>query len=269
MQNHYIARNVRTTKKTRAYWAIKPGGTAILFVHGWKGKAVGTWSDFERLLSASPQCSGCDLIFYSYDSLRQQTLISATQLYRYLNLLFPRPLQLINKDLEPEVRRGNDFRYERIMLVAHSMGAIICRQALLRAYQADDWWPHQTELVLFAPAHLGAPNIVSFMTEVAGFLKVPFAIGAAKFWWPTINELKENSNTINDLAKRTAAALATGSADYLRARKVFFGERERIVTVGNFCEDAPIASFPNKGHVGVCKPKDSFRTPLDEVLRIL
>jgi pimeloyl-ACP methyl ester carboxylesterase len=271
MQSHYISGDVRTAKGMRAYWAVEPQGTAILFVHGWKGQAVGTWSDFERLLSASPKCSSCDLIFYAYDSLRQQTLISATDLYRYLNLMFNWPLQLINKDLEPEAERGTDFYYKRIILVAHSLGAIICRQALLRAYTAHDRWPDKTELVLFAPAHLGAPNIISFITEVAGFFKVPLAIGAAKFWWPTINELREDSNTITDLAKKTAAALATGGANYLRARKVFFGKRERIVTVGNFCEDAPADSdsFPNKGHVGVCKPKDGFRAPLDEVLRIL
>jgi hypothetical protein len=271
VQNHYIAGDVRTAKKKRAYWAVEPRGTAIVFVHGWKGQAVGTWSDFERLLSASPQCSGCDLVFYAYDSLRQPTLISATDLYRYLSLMFKDPLQLINSDLEPDLERGSDFHYERIILIAHSLGAIICRQALLRAYRAKDAWPDQTELILFAPAHLGAPNIISFVTEVAGFLKVPLAIAAAKFWWPTVNEVREDSHTITDLAKRTTAALATGRADYLRARKVFFGKRERIVTVGDFCEDAPADSdsFPNKGHVGVCKPRDGFRAPLDEILRIL
>jgi pimeloyl-ACP methyl ester carboxylesterase len=269
MQNHYISGDIRTAKKMRTYWAVKPEGTAIIFVHGWKGEAVGTWSDFERLLSSSSACRGVDLIFYTYDSLREPTLASSADLYKYLKLLFKSPLQKINKDLIHSTHRQPQFHYDRILLIGHSLGAVICRQALLRAYQSGDKWPKKTELVLFAPAHLGAPNIISFATEIAGFLKIPILIAAAEFWLPTINELKENSSTLKELASGTALALASGKANYLRAKKVLFGKHERIVTVGNFCEDAPADFFANKGHTDVCKPKDAFPEPLTEILGLL
>jgi hypothetical protein len=271
MQNHFIAGDVRGPKATRAYWAIKPQGTAIIFVHGWKGQAVGTWSVFERMLSADTKCRGCDLVFYSYDSLKQPTLISAGDLYKYLKRLFIEPSSVVNKDVRWGFERGSSFQFSRVLLVAHSLGAVICRQALLRAYKTGDKWPEKTELVLFAPAHLGSTNIHSFVTEVAGLLKIPLAVAAAEFWWPTINELKEKSITLTALENQTAKALASGKADYLRAKKVFFGKKERIVTVGDFCEDEPFDSdlFPGKGHVAVCKPRDGFRTPFEEILKLL
>ena len=113
------------------------------------------------------------------------------------------------------------------------------------------------------------PNIISFVTELAGFLVLPLALAAARFWWPTIDELEKGSTTLTDLATRTAAALATGNANYLRARKVIFGDRERIVTVGDFCDDAPAEFMAQKGHTDVCKPNDEFSEPVEEILRLL
>ena len=41
-QNHEISGDLRNAKAKRAYWAMNPTGTVIIFAHGLMGEAVGT-----------------------------------------------------------------------------------------------------------------------------------------------------------------------------------------------------------------------------------
>jgi hypothetical protein len=61
-QSHEISGDLKNAKTKRAYWAVKPTGTVVIFVHGLMGEAVGTWSNFEGLLLKSDKCQGCDLV---------------------------------------------------------------------------------------------------------------------------------------------------------------------------------------------------------------
>jgi pimeloyl-ACP methyl ester carboxylesterase len=165
--------------------------------------------------------------------------------------------------------RSGEFQYKKVVLVAHSMGAIICRQALLRANASRDTWGDLVQLVLFAPAHLGATDIAGFASAVAEVAKAKFIVSVAELKWPVLKELQQESDTLKKLSNRTKKAIVGGKAQYLRAKKVVFGELDKVVIVDEFCSDEPYDVFEGKGHRDVCKPKASFRDPLDAVLEFL
>jgi pimeloyl-ACP methyl ester carboxylesterase len=269
MQNHYISGNLRKPKKKRAYWAIRPTGTAVIFVHGLMGEAVGTWSNFEGLLLRSSKCQGCDLIFYKYNSIEAQTHSSSALLYEYLDELLTTPAVIVNKDAILGERRATDFKYKKVILVAHSLGSIICRQALLEANTAKDDWRGCIELVLFAPAHLGATDIEDLVTEIASIFSAKWVVSGAKVRWPVLKDLRKGSDLLNKLASGTREAIEGGKADFLRAKKVVFGEFDRVVVIDNFCGDARLKVFAGKGHRSVCKPNDTFLDPVKAVLEFL
>ena len=269
MQNHYISGDISKLKERRAYWAIKPNGTVVIFVHGLMGEAVGAWSDFERMLLSTPKGAGCDLIFYKYNSTDAQTGASSRMLYNYLKALLTKPAAIVNKDLMLTDRRAANFEYKKVILVAHSLGSIICRQALLQASKSKDNWADLVQLILFAPAHLGATDIGGFASAVAAVFKANFVVSAAELKWPVLKELQQGSDTLKKLSHRTKKALVGGKAQFLRAKKVVFGELDGVVIIDDFCDDAPYDIFDGKGHRDVCKPKDSFRSPLEAVLEFL
>jgi Putative serine esterase (DUF676) len=269
MQNHYISGDINKSKMRRAYWAFRPNGVVIIFVHGLLGEAVGTWSNFESLLLKSNKCQGCDIIFYKYNSTDDQTHASSKLFYGYLSELLTNPAKLINRDSMLLKRRGAHFQYTKVILIAHSLGSIICRQALLEAYSTEDNWRDLIDLVLFAPAHLGSRNISGFVEEFAAALGVNWIVTGAKLFWPTLGELERNSDTLQKLERETRKALRSRNAACLKAKRVVFGQSDKVVIIGDFCSDEKYKIFAGKGHKDVCKPKDGFLEPLDVVLERL
>lgn len=271
-QNHLIAGNPNESKGFRAYWSTKPAGTAIVFVHGFNGEAVGTWSQFERYLPQSPRCIGSDLIFFQYDSLYRQCATSAAALHTLITQLCADRQGLIHQTLGFQGIGAQPLAYQKIVLVAHSTGAVVARKALLRMYRNNEAHAQQVSLVLFAPAHLGA-----HASQLMGLLSViPYAgwvPSLLRYRYPPVTELctgplGELSQSLKDLRDETANALQNG-ATYLRARKVVFGEYDNIVVVGNYCQDAVFDRAVEKSHTDVCKPTSTYRDPIEVVLRLI
>src|SRR6185436_2453143 len=91
-QTHYVPRTLQGSDKpdrdVQVMFATNPGPKAILFIHGFSGKAIATWSDFHELL---PDCSACadrDLYFYGYDGLRAGLIASASIFRGFLGRVF-------------------------------------------------------------------------------------------------------------------------------------------------------------------------------------
>jgi hypothetical protein len=270
MQNHYIGGNAKSKKKPRSYWSTNPNGTVIIFVHGFGGQAVGTWMEFERLLPVHPKCANCDIVFYGYNSMQAQLQASAKLLFQKINRLCSDPLSVINPDLDPAAQRAQDFQVRRLLLVAHSLGAVISRRALLIAHDAGAGWTTNTSLALFGPAHLGARVDLLIASALSLF---PFAgravLPLATYRYPPIKELEKISNILKSLKIDVQAALIKPGCDFLRARKVVFGEVDHVVTVEDFLEDTKFEIYEGKDHQTVCKPSQSFRKPADDVLELL
>ena len=145
-----------------------PEGRLVVFIHGFRGKALNTWNRFPTLVEAGPGFQGRDFVFYGYSSRRRRTQVLAIDFREALESLILRPTELLGSTGMLPIRTP-DFRFDEVLVVAHSMGALVARQALLDAFQRGDSWPLQVKLALFAPAHMGADLLRLCMATLAPF----------------------------------------------------------------------------------------------------
>jgi hypothetical protein len=270
MSNHYLPRPLKLSpsydkKGTRAIWARKPNGKAVVFIHGYGGDALTTWTEFNKHLPESPGFEQYDFIFYGHDGLYTTTAASAELFYVFLNQLFTEPLTIINPTLPVTLIRPAEFQYSKIILAAHSLGAVICRLSLLVARERNHTWMNKTTLVLYAPAHMGAKVVDLVLESRLGILS-SFLSSIVRFSSPLIDELAPESLVLQALRQKTLDAINAGNSPYLIAKKVVFAAKERIVQNVSFLQDPAPLTFAGTTHFSVCKPKLTFLDPI-EVLR--
>jgi pimeloyl-ACP methyl ester carboxylesterase len=168
--NHSASIEIRHGINSMAYFAFEPPASLLIFIHGFGGNAIGTWNHFPSLLLMDDDFKKSDIVFYGYDTFCGQAGDHAAEFYHFLDkITCPRlnGILPINQGL-------NERIYKNILLVAHSLGAIILRQALLLAEIDNRSWLDKTTMALFAPAHNGA-NIIPLAKEaLPGFLKQIF-----------------------------------------------------------------------------------------------
>jgi hypothetical protein len=273
MQTHYYVPSLPFGLQTSARWAVKLADTVFVFVHGFRGRAVETWLQFPTLLVEQKKCQTADLIFYGYDGARKRAVNSATGFYKLLDQLGHNPAILVNSTLAPSVsQRDPAFSYNRIVIAAHSLGAIVARFALLFAHQEKKPWAKNVRLVLFAPAHKGS-QIATMCSSLLGMIK-PLTAGGVdailKLAYPALRDLDVGSTTLKELEDRTRAALPNGAKEhYLIAHRVILGEYDNIVEPTQFAFDPPPKEFAGKNHMQVCKPHRGFAEPVKTLLEAL
>jgi alpha-beta hydrolase superfamily lysophospholipase len=266
MQTHLALRTLKGTQKpdrdVQVLFAVQPNQKAVLFIHGFSGDAIKTWSDFHELLPNCVHCACRDLIFYGYDGLRAEMHASASIFRGFLNRFFETTKSFLEDNLPLSARRPDDFRYDELTIVAHSLGAVIARRALLDATKSNSAWTDRTKLVLYAPAHKGAKVAVLALEAASSFpfLKL-FGVGA-RFESPLIDQLKPGSQALISLLEETSVATKDGANPHLVARRVVIAEYEKIVQNESFCIDPPPDTIPETTHTSVCKPRHDFLQPL-------
>lgn len=116
----------------------------LLFVHGLGGNANKTWGKFEALAKADPGLADYDVAFFEYP----------TSLVR-LPLAKKRPRI---QTLAEALRTLLDIKYpdhDPVVLIAHSLGGLICRQYLIDRVMSEE--PLRTKkLLLYAVPNDGA-----------------------------------------------------------------------------------------------------------------
>lgn len=269
MQTHLVPRTLKGEEKpdkdVQVLFAVQPNRKAVLFIHGFTGDAIKTWSDFHLLLPECANCKGRDLYFYGYDGLRAEMTASAALFRSFLDRLFTNTPQFVNANLSEAAQRPDAFGYDELLIAAHSLGAVITRRALLDATRLASAWTAKTKLVLYAPAHRGA-SVTDLALEVASsftFLKL-FGAGA-RFVSPLVNQLKPDSPDLKRLLEETERARQGGANSHLVARKVVIAEYEKIVRNETFADDPPPETIPDTTHTSLCKPRSDFRRPLDHL----
>ena len=255
-----------------ASWLIpahRPTGLAVVFVHGYGGDAVRAWSEFDLLLPAQEQTRGADVVFYGYDA-RWSELIASTALFEeFLDALATDPASILNSCLAPAHARPAVFRYDELIVCAHSLGAVLARGALLHATQDGKSWPARVKTALYAPAHSGA-RVDRLIGQGYSLFKY-FGAGllAYSFASPLIEQLAPGSADLTDLASQTGAAIEGGQR-HLTAALILIAEREHIVLNRPMCRQDP-RPIPVAGatHRSVCKPRAEKRAALDSLLKVL
>jgi pimeloyl-ACP methyl ester carboxylesterase len=242
-------------------WALKPTGTVIVFVHGFNGSPVDTWSEFEDLL---PEHRHHDLIFFGYDSLRTRIDIAALALREFLKELCASPCRTANSSIADRAFHRSVFTPSKILLVGHSLGAVVARRSLVIAHSTTDDWQKRVSLLLFAPAHMGA-HLATMASEVLSVFKLPIS-ALARWQFPVLTDLDPQSQFLKDLRDRVSEAIKTGAADFLKAQLVVLAEQDHVVNVNAFSDhDAPGIPLP-RSHTAVCKPSADYQRPLELLL---
>lgn len=274
MSSHLILRALEhpnTARPSYVMWSVKPATTAIFFVHGFGGSAVGTWRMFDSLTPQYGQFEAADLFFLGYRSIRRQTYLSAKNLFVSCDDLIRTPAKYMNPSIYHADRlgRANDHQYSQIVFVAHSLGAVVTRQLLLIAQEKRVAWLDRVRMILFAPAHKGATDVRKLPSALAHFAGPLSAFVGTLVYWKaqTLEEVKEGSTTLKDLEQQTGKALRSrkrlkNSVTHLTATRVIFGDDEDIVRTTPFCEDPSHEPVANRGHVDICKPAEKYRDPL-------
>ena len=202
------------------------------------------------------------MFFYGYDGLRAELNASAAIFCAFLDRLFAATKRYLNQNLPPSAQRDNNFKYSELVIVAHSLGAVIARRALLNATLNKSKWFPKKKIVLYAPAHKGA-NVVSLAMEALSiFPFLRFFSLALRYKSPLIDQLKPNSETLTNLLRDAKVARKGGRNPHLVPIKVIIAEYEEIVINDQFCDDPAPVAIAGTSHTTVCKPRRSFLLPL-------
>jgi hypothetical protein len=268
MSNFYIQRNIpQSGKNTYVNWAVTPNYKAVVFIHGFNGSSLDTFGSFNDDFRNRAEYYGRDVYFFGYDSLYEQISNSALVFLDFLRNIHNN-LQEVVTDSGLSMDRNSSV-YSEIVIVCHSLGAVVTRVALNEGFHSPGGdFLHKCKLVLFAPAHQGAQKVfanLSFPSYLA-------ALGPLMHYFVvTLDQLLDRSIIIDDMEKQCDKLIKSGIRTFTIAQKVIWATPERVVINSRFLEDPEAVWFRGKrvSHVKVCKPNKKFPDPLNEVEKVL
>jgi hypothetical protein len=267
--SHFLDRPINSHGKNSVmYLSRNPSGKAVVFIHGFSGDPQKTWGEFSNMISRYNKFEDCDFYFYGYDSQYIQTNNSATDFYNFLLVLNTSP-----ETLQPFTLSGRGgIQYSKILIAAHSMGAIITRLSLMLASEEEAPWINKNEMILFAPAHNGS-MLTELIREAGGifpsFLKTLSLY--YKYKAVTIPDLDEKSTLLKDLKLKTEKLLndTKGKGDFTKAKSVIWAREENVVINARFFKDTLQFIAENTKHTTVCKPRHDFSLPIEKIIEHL
>lgn len=279
----------------------EPADTAVIFVHGFDGNPTTTWLDFQSLVDQgeriAPAFATSDLYFYGYESLNDNVLVHTSRLADFIRRVHPEPDFPSALTMSPAMRQfipapedtdlGLRRFYSRLVLVGHSLGAVLIRAAMVdlcqdhenRLYSPAGSSQATVPAVLNSELRLFAPAIFGFKpVGLKGFifhfcLEHPklktFAKPALTAFAPIHDDVKEGSARLEKLQERTEE-LSEKHPEWtcLRARTIF-GTLEEIVYMDRYACDATPEFVEGQDHTSICKPNPAYTRPLEFVSNAL
>lgn len=205
-------------------------------------------------------------IFFGYDSLFDQVSNSALLFLDFLREIHFNLPQIV-KDSGIPIDR--DKIYSEIVIVCHSLGAVVTRISLNEGYHSPNGdFLNKCKLILFAPAHQGAHKVFGNLT----FPSYIAALGPfMNYFVVTLPQLIDRSIVIDDMQNRCKKLIDDGVRTFTIAKRVIWASPDRVVINSRFLEDPEAVQFRGKRvtHVKVCKPTLKFQEPLDQVKQVL
>lgn len=238
---------------------VKVPDRAFVFVHGYSGGALSTWSTFSTLLPQCEQYGDADIFFYEFDGIQSELYASIGLLRAFLIDLID-DSTIVSSSLDVARRQ---CLYKHVVLVGHSLGGVLIRGALIECIKKGKPWAPQVELVMYAPAHSGARIDRLAASAVKGFPLLPQAATAGRFKSPLVEQLAEGSKELEDLKSTVQLLLRQGHHNIVPTL-IVTAENEHVVSNKPFIDKDPLAE-PIRGsfHTTVCKPSTTFSLPLD------
>ena len=263
-------------RRSRVRFADAPAPKgALVFLHGFRGEATDTWLDFPFRLPKEPKAAEYDLLFYGYDS-RQQAPYSARNFDLFLRAVAEDPArEVVNPSLAKGLpTRPDTFRYDHIVIAAHSLGAVVSRLALLGAVSPQRKplpWLSQVRLILFAPAHAGAPAIKLAQLVFRGVPVSGPLEALARKRYKSIEDLDPNAGTIPQLRIEINDFLTKAPANLTDCQRAYVthGSEDWVIKENQFLEDQRFVPMDGAGHFEVCKPTRTDSRPLDFLIGAL
>jgi alpha-beta hydrolase superfamily lysophospholipase len=256
--NHTTSIEIKHGKNTHGYFSFEEPENLVVFVHGFGGNALATWNNFPSILIFDDKFKTSDIIYYGYDTFSGQAGDHAVELYHFLNLL-QKPLE---HTILPVQQHLAERTYKKVFLVAHSLGAVLVRQAQLLAYIDRKPWVDNSFLALFAPAHNGANVISLAMEALPGLFKLAGLL--AKFKFPILSDLDANDDGILKAIKAQTESLQNqGKADFSKAKLVVYAKGDKVIKNIPYLYDTPPEIIPKASHTSVCKPTETYARPLE------
>jgi pimeloyl-ACP methyl ester carboxylesterase len=258
--------------------------SGIIFVHGWGGSSGSTWEEFPEALGTMPETAKSDAFLIEYPTLTETVAFCASQFRRFVFDVIRDPVErVVNPSLPLSAPTRDPMdRYERVLIVAHSMGAVVARRALLdsgeRATPAarltDDEF-QKIRMLFFAPAHRGS-QIPLLIGSGLGLDNLPGAkmVGAIlKVWMRSLRDLEEESPALKKLAADALEEVRrresrNAPTDDLRA-KVYHARGDKVVVQEDFDLDYPFEPVMERNHRTICKPFRAYRTPIEALSAML
>ncbi|MBK8608894.1 MAG: hypothetical protein IPL84_02795 [Chitinophagaceae bacterium] len=249
-------------KNTTAYFALKKPKGLIIFVHGLGGHATTTWKDFPIIVKNFTEFNDYDVIFYGYSSLDSGASSNALLFYNSLKKFVIPPVEFLG------IQREVLSSYEKIIIAAHSLGAVVTRRALLFANSEKAEWLSLCKMFLLAPAHKGS-SLQGMVYEILPYiLKVATTI--YKYRHPVINDLEFDSVTLKSLKKESEKLLRKKKGDFTISAAVLWSLNDKVVLNEPFCMDVTPELEMEKDHMGVCKlDLGSYMKPFDELKKLM
>lgn len=246
----------------------------LLFVHGFGGKAVNTWSGMGNFDASDDFWAEADLVFFDYDSLRESIKGVADRLRRCIDLYYPTPNAALSGNDLGELRSSDSPDYEELLVVGHSLGGLVARKAVADAF--TQWQAASSDgdtvrpatlaasLRLFSPASAGVR-----LAGVAGSFQKAHLTDWLEAWLyqsAAFQDLLPGSEVLRSTRRRTEANASHKAAASLRAR-VLWANPEDVVLAEDYDSDIYSSSVDETSHTSICKPRHGFREPWTFIAR--
>lgn len=257
--DHYDLESLPRDESSKVIFSKHKPSVLIVFVHGFRGDALETWQQFDELAIIDPKFKHADLLFFGYDGYLSNVLAGSSFLFDLLMRTDQDRETLVGVN-KPALLKARQDGYSCLILVAHSLGAVVSRWALLRAVEENCAWRSKVKLLLFAPAHTGSDIAAAATAAASGYSwALPF-VEAAKAKVPLVKELDPGSKLLATLAERVSKVHHNEAC--LRASRVVIAEHEIVVSNLPFPGDPCPDALRGTDHSTVCKPTTYRREPI-------
>lgn len=244
----------------------------VVFVHGFRGKAVRSWQQFPGGGERSSWWRESDLLFVDYPSQLDDLTGTANRLRRQIPTFYPELSKNLLCTEGVAVRDPTWNQYDELFLVGHSLGGMIIRRAL--SDLADEWLADLAEDPNRAMPTLLEAQVRLFSPASAGFRPGGFlAFLRSGPTWPLLEaklrfstaftDLQPSSPILRETRARTEKAASGPEAGRLKALRpdLLWANPDQVVLSERYDTDRSSDSEDGTTHRSVCKPRGHYEVP--------